>query len=80
MGFVHDNQEFLWITVELSCACGKEIEQTVRPFTGLTSIKMQGVILNGLAMPNFSQHLQIILRTLFKAMSFNEFVLHVELC
>ena len=77
--FIHDDKEFLRVTMELSSACCKEIQETVRPFARLSSIEMQGIILNGLTMPNFTKHFQIVLRSLLKAMTLNEFVLVIEL-
>ena len=76
--FVHDDKEFFRVTMELSSACSKEIQETVRALTRLPSIKMQGIILNGLTVSNFTKHFQIVLCTLFKAMTFNEFVLIIE--
>ena len=78
MGFIHDDKEFLRVAMELSSACCKEIQETVRSFTGLSPIEMQGIILNRLTVPNLTKHFQIVLCTLFKAMTFNEFVLRIE--
>ena len=73
--FVHDDKEFFRVTMELSSACCKEIQQAVGPFTRLPTIKMQRIILNGLTVPNLTKHFQIVLCTLLKAMPFDEFIL-----
>ena len=64
--------------MKLSSARCEEVQQAVRAFTRLSTIKMQRIVLNRLTMPDFTQHFQIVLCTLFKPVPLEEFVLHIE--
>ena len=70
MGFVHDDEVLLRVSVELVGARSEKVEQAVRALPRFTAIKVQGVVFYRLTMPDFPKHFEVVFRFLLKTIPF----------
>ncbi|MED6318690.1 MAG: hypothetical protein VX451_01195, partial [Candidatus Thermoplasmatota archaeon] len=61
MGFVHDDEVFLWVAMKLVGARCEEVKQAVRTLARLTTVKVQRVVLNRLTVTDFTKHFKVVL-------------------
>ena len=70
MRFVHDDEIFFRISVELVGAGCEEIKQTVGALPWRSPVKMQRIVLDGLTVTDLSEHLKVVFGFLFQTIPF----------
>ena len=69
MGFVHDDEVLLRITVELIGTRSEEVKQAVRALAGFPTVKVERIVLHRLAVANFTKHFEVILGFLLQTVA-----------